>query len=64
MIQQVVKFGNDMVLVLDEKGEQMPEYQGHYREVKDKILADAPEDAKFYLSGWPLYGTPLPREQF
>jgi len=64
MIQQVIRFGNDMVIVLDEKGEQMPEYQGRYKEVKDKILADAPPDAKFYLSGWPLLGTNVKREEW
>lgn len=64
MIRIVVRFGDDNVIVLDERGEQIPSLQGRYREVKDKILADAPPDAKFYLSGWPLYGTNVPREQW
>jgi len=36
-----------MVMVLDEKGEQIPEYQGQYGEVKDNILKDAPLNAVF-----------------
>ena len=40
MIKTVIRIKNDMVLVFDENGEEMPRYQGYYREVKDKILAD------------------------
>ena len=36
-----------MVMVFDEKGEEMPDYQGRYDIVKYKIIADAPEDAVF-----------------
>jgi hypothetical protein len=40
-----------MVMVFDEKGEQIPEYQGHYEEMKESILMDAPPTAVFgYLS--------------
>jgi len=37
-----------MVMVFDEKGEQMPAYQGRYEEVRAKILAHAPKSAKFF----------------
>lgn len=47
MIKTVIKTENDMVIVFDEKGEQIPEYQGPYEEVKEKILRDAPPDAIF-----------------
>ena len=47
MIKYVVKSENGMVMVFDEKGEQIPEYQGRYEEVKDKILRDAPLNATF-----------------
>lgn len=40
MIKTVIRIKNDMVLVFDEKGEQIPFYQGYYNEVKDIILAD------------------------
>ena len=36
-----------MVLVFDDKGEQIPEYQGQYEEVKAHILEDAPPSAEF-----------------
>ena len=36
-----------MVMVFDEKGEQIPEYQGLYEEMKQGILRDAPPDAVF-----------------
>jgi len=42
VIDEVIKFGNGNVMVFDEKGEQMPQYQGRYDAVKAKILAHAP----------------------
>ncbi len=36
-----------MVIVLNEDGEQMPEYQGYYDVVKKKILNDAPAGSVF-----------------
>jgi hypothetical protein len=40
MIKTVIRIKNDMVLVFDENGEEMPRYQGYYNDVKDKIMAD------------------------
>lgn len=50
MIKAAIRFGDNMVMVFDENGEQMTEYQGKYNEVKDEILKDAPGDATFYYS--------------
>ena len=36
-----------MVMVFDKQGEQIPEYQGQYEEVKESILRDAPLEAVF-----------------
>lgn len=36
-----------MVMVFDEYGEQIPEYQGQYEEVKERILKDAPPETIF-----------------
>ncbi|MFC1948884.1 hypothetical protein ACFLW0_01750 [Chloroflexota bacterium] len=47
MIKTAVRCPNDMVMVFDEMGEQVPEYQGWYEEVRDGILRDAPLDAAF-----------------
>jgi hypothetical protein len=47
MINKIIRLKNDMVMVFDEEGEQMPEYQGCYMVVKEKILADAPGGAVF-----------------
>jgi hypothetical protein len=47
MIKTVIRIKNDMVLVFDENGEQIPRYQGYYYEVKDKILADARTGSTF-----------------
>jgi len=51
MIKTVIRCPNNTVMVFDEKGEQIPEYQGQYDEVKESILKDAPPTAVFgYLS--------------
>jgi len=64
MVDHVIKFSNGMVMVFDEKGEQLPEYQGRYEEVKDKILADAPPSARFFRDVWLMYGNAIPREEW
>jgi len=47
MIKTAIRLGNNMVMVFDEEGEQIPEYQGYYEEVKESVLMDAPLDAAF-----------------
>ena len=47
VIKTAIRLKNNMVVVFDEKGEQIPEYQGQYNEVKESILRDAPPDAVF-----------------
>jgi hypothetical protein len=47
MIKTVIRIKNDMVMVFDENGEEMPRYQGYYNDVKDKILADAQSGSIF-----------------
>lgn len=39
-----VRWRNGMVLVFDERGEQMPEYQGQYEEVRERIVQEFPEE--------------------
>lgn len=46
-IKTVIRCQNDMVMVFDNKGEQIPEYQGQYQAVKEKILKDASLNAVF-----------------
>ena len=50
IIKSVIKADNGMVLVFDQEGEQIPEYQGHYEKVKPHILKDAPPTAIFTLA--------------
>lgn len=47
MIKTVIRATNNMVIVFDEKGRQVPGYQGQYDDVKENILADARENAAF-----------------
>jgi hypothetical protein len=47
MIKTVIRMSNNMVMVFDDKGEQIPEYQGQYDDVREKILADVPAEVVF-----------------
>jgi hypothetical protein len=47
MIKTVIRVQNGMVMVFDERGEQMPEYQGRYDEVREMILANAAAGSVF-----------------
>lgn len=40
-IKEVYQFANGMVMVFDEKGQQMSEFQGRVEEVRDKIKVAA-----------------------
>ena len=47
VIKSALKAQNGMVLVFDEKGEQIPKYQGQYEKVKPHILEQSPPSAVF-----------------
>jgi hypothetical protein len=47
VIKTINRLKNDMVMVFDAEGEQVPEYQGQYKDVRESILRDAPLDAVF-----------------
>jgi len=49
MIKTVFRFKNNMVMVFDKWGEQIPKYQGQYEKVKESILGDALPDTIFAL---------------
>ncbi len=65
MIKTVIRCPDDMVMVFDEQGEQIPEYQAQYEEVKESILKDAPLNAMFgYLSDFEPELRKVPREEW
>ena len=47
MIRTVIRCPNNMVMVFDRRGKQIPAYQSQYQKVKESILRDAPPDAVF-----------------
>ena len=65
MIKTVIRCPNNMVMVFDKKGEQIPKYQGQYEEVKESILKDAPQNAVFgYLCDSEPELRKVPREEW
>ncbi len=57
MIKSVIKAPNNMVMVFDKNGKQIPEYQGQYEEVNSLILRDAPPETLF--GHWLDYDTDI-----
>ena len=49
MIKTAMRFKNNMVMVFDKWGEQIPKYQCQYEKVKESILRDALPDTIFAL---------------
>jgi hypothetical protein len=47
MIKTVIRAANNMVIAFDEQGNQMPEYQGRYEDVKSKIMTDFGTEAAY-----------------
>ena len=64
MLDHVIKFSNGMVMAFDEKGKQLPEYQGKYEEVKDKVLAEATPRTRFFRAVWMVSSDEIPKEEW
>ena len=65
MIKTAIRLQNNMVMIFDEQGEQLPEYQDQYEQVKESILRDAPPEAIF-AHGFNAFGQLLtvPKEEW
>lgn len=64
MIAEVYLWSDGMVSVFDEHGDQLPEYQGPLAEVQARVLADAPDTARFRFGTWQRGTCDLSREHF
>ncbi len=62
VIKTAIRLPNDMVMVFDEEGEQVPEYQGWYEEMKEQLLRDAPLGAEFVHWFYDTVDELVPRE--
>ncbi|MDP2664133.1 MAG: hypothetical protein Q8P08_01725 [bacterium] len=60
-MKTVIRSEKGMVMVLDEQGEQIPEYQGQYEDVKDKVLRNARPTTQFFDD---LMVAPVSREEW
>ena len=47
VIKVAIRFQDNTVVVFDRNGEQPPQYQGQYDDVKDRIKSDAPPEVVF-----------------
>lgn len=52
MIHQVVLYSNGMVMVFDYNGEQIPELQGRFLDVRGLILKLVNDTTEFYIGDW------------
>jgi hypothetical protein len=55
MIKNVYVWDNQMVMVFDEKGQQLPDYQGPIDEVWEKIEADKSPETVITGGAWRDY---------
>ncbi len=46
-LKSVIRLQNDAVMAFDNEGEQIPKYQGYYKDVKKTILKDALPETVF-----------------
>ena len=55
-VRTTIRWSNGMVTTFDHLGSQMPELQGRFEEVADKVRQAANEGTKFQLGHWPHAG--------
>lgn len=63
-IAAVYLFVGGMVMVFDSNGEQIPDYQGHAKDVASTILRDAPDAARFCFGKWRGEGFSVTRDEW
>lgn len=51
-LKRVIRWQNGMVMAFDENGQQIPELQGPFEEVKEKCRAAADADTIFEGGNW------------
>ena len=52
VITAVYVFANGMAMVFDQFGHQMPDYQGVWEEVKEKVMRDKPANVSVGHCSW------------
>jgi len=60
MIRTVILWRNATVSVFNEKGNQLPRYQGLHDKVKHKIIKDSDNETEFFFGYWPGGNNPTP----
>ncbi len=64
-IKVIIRLKDDLVMVFGAEGEQIPQYQGKYDDVREVILQDAPPEAVFtHWFGYSLEPVVVPRESW
>lgn len=64
MIDRIVLWSNGVVMVFDEHGKQIPEYQGKRKQVAEKLKDADLSQASFQIGSWNQGVLPMTREQF
>lgn len=64
MITRVLKTQFSTVVVFDGRGRKLSEYQGNYKDVKEKVLTAAPAETEFFEENTDGKILPIPREDW
>ena len=52
MIAEVILWDNGLVMVFDDRGKQMCEYQGHQKDAQRRLRTANLAQARFFLGSW------------
>lgn len=64
MIKEIILWQNDMIMVFDDEGNQMPELQGHKDKVYDKLKKANTSKATFAVGIWGIRIIPIMKTAF
>lgn len=63
-VKTAIHWGNGMVMVFGEEGQQILELQGRYSEVREKVLAASDAQTTFEIGVWNKGLQTVPREDW
>lgn len=63
-LKMAIRWQNDMVMCFDYDGQQIPELQGRYEEMRRKVLAASDRDTIFRTGIWNTAAYDIPRNRW
>ena len=64
MIREIYLWANGVLMVFNEKGEQILKFQGRFMEKREKLRKEDLSKAKFFFGSWTGGIVPMTKEEF